>query len=81
MKPTDNGVWWYLEAGRIVVKGWQESTDPLYKSIPFFMGLRHGAAYGIFFDNAYRSSFDFGVEASGVLSFGADGGELLVVRK
>ncbi len=56
--------------------GWQESTDPLYKSIPFFMGLRRGAAYGIFFDNSYRSSFDFGKELSGVLSFGADGGEL-----
>ena len=56
--------------------GWGESTDPLYKSIPFFMGLRHGAAYGIFFDNAYRSSFDFGKETANVLSFGADGGEL-----
>ncbi len=55
---------------------WQESTDPLYKSIPLFMGLRRGAAYGIFLDNAYRTSFDFGKETSGVLSFGADGGEL-----
>jgi alpha-glucosidase len=56
--------------------GWGESTDPLYKSIPFFMGLNHGGAYGIFFDNTYRSSFDFGKETAGVLSFGADGGEL-----
>jgi alpha-glucosidase len=56
--------------------GWRESTDPLYKSIPFFMGLNHGAAYGIFFDDTYRSSFDFGKETAGVLSFGADGGEL-----
>ncbi|MFI5361894.1 MAG: TIM-barrel domain-containing protein [Elusimicrobiota bacterium] len=56
--------------------GWQESTDPLYKSIPFFIGLRRGSAYGIFFDNAYRSSFDFGSQTDGVLSFGADGGEL-----
>ena len=58
------------------VYGWGESTDPQYKSIPFFMGLRHGAAYGIFFDNTYRSSFDFGKESLNVLSFGADGGEL-----
>src|SRR5713101_8473573 len=29
--------------------GWQESTDPLYKSIPFFIGLRNGTAYGVFF--------------------------------
>ena len=56
--------------------GWGESTDPLYKAIPFFMGLRHGAAYGIFFDNTFRSSFDFGKETANVLSFGADGGEL-----
>jgi alpha-glucosidase len=56
--------------------GWQESTDPLYKSIPFYMGLRGGRAYGVFFDNAYRSSFDFGRETADVLSFGADGGDL-----
>ncbi len=31
--------------------GWQESTDPLYKTIPFFVGLRKGLAYGVFFDN------------------------------
>ncbi len=56
--------------------GWQESTDPLYKSIPFFLGVRGGKAYGVFFDNAYRSSFDFGKETDGILSFGADGGDL-----
>lgn len=56
--------------------GWQESTDPLYKSIPFFMGLRNGAAYGVFFDNTYRGSFDFGKESPDYFSFGADDGEL-----
>src|SRR5271168_4406273 len=56
--------------------GWQESTDPLYKDIPFFIGLRKGAAYGVFFDNTYRSSFDFGKESADYFSFGADGGEL-----
>src|SRR5207237_8223925 len=56
--------------------GWQESTDPLYKTIPFFMGLRKGIAYGVFFDNTYRSSFDFGKEARDYFSFGAEGGEL-----
>ena len=55
---------------------WQESTDPLYKSIPFFIGLRDGAAYGVFFDNTYRSSFDFGKESPDYFSFGAEGGEL-----
>jgi alpha-glucosidase len=56
--------------------GWQESTDPLYKTIPFFIGLRNGTAYGIFFDNTYRSVFDFGKESPDYFSFGAEGGEL-----
>ncbi|MDR7134007.1 alpha-glucosidase [Lysobacter niastensis] len=55
---------------------WQGHTDPLYKSIPFFIGLRQGTAYGVFFDNTHRSSFDFGKESEGYFSFGAEGGEL-----
>jgi len=55
---------------------WQESTDPLYKTIPFFMGLRKGVAYGIFFDNTWRSSFDFGKTSHDSYSFGAEGGEI-----
>ncbi len=56
--------------------GWGEGTDPLYKSIPFFLGMHAGAAYGVFLDNTYRTSFDFGKELRDVFSFGADGGEL-----
>jgi alpha-glucosidase len=56
--------------------GWQEASDPLYKTIPFFIGLRKGAAYGVFFDNTYRSVFDFGKESQDYFSFGAEGGEL-----
>jgi alpha-glucosidase len=56
--------------------GWQESSDPLYKTIPFFIGLQKGLAYGVFFDNTYRSVFDFGKESPGYFSFGAEGGEL-----
>src|SRR5262249_33044719 len=48
----------------------------IYKSIPFFMGTQKNGAYGIFFDNTYRSSFDFGVESPDFFSFGAEGGEL-----
>src|SRR4029077_4630070 len=51
-------------------------TDPLYKSIPFFLGVRNGAAYGIFLDNTDRSTFDFGKEFRDAYSFGADAGEL-----
>jgi alpha-glucosidase len=55
---------------------WQESTDPLYKSIPFFLAMRHGRAHGIFLDNTWRSWFDFGKAARDAYAFGADGGEL-----
>src|SRR5713226_8824975 len=58
------------------VFGWGESTDPMYKDIPFFLALRKGAAYGVFFDNTHRSSFDFGKESPDYFSFGAEGGEL-----
>ena len=56
--------------------GWQESTDPLYKDIPFFLAMRHGVSYGVFLDNTWRSSFDFGRMERDVYSFGAEGGEL-----
>ncbi|HMD99042.1 MAG TPA: TIM-barrel domain-containing protein [Terriglobia bacterium] len=56
--------------------GWDASTDPLYQSIPFYIGLRQGRAYGVFFDNTYRSSFDMGAESPDRASFGAEGGEM-----
>jgi alpha-glucosidase len=56
--------------------GWVDGTDPLYKSIPFFIGLRKGRAYGIYLDNTYRSSFEFAKESNDYYSFGAPGGEL-----
>jgi alpha-glucosidase len=52
----------------------QESTDPIYKSIPFFMTYRAGDATGIFLDNTTRTSFDFGKESSFSYSFGAVAG-------
>ncbi|HEY6770690.1 MAG TPA: TIM-barrel domain-containing protein [Candidatus Sulfotelmatobacter sp.] len=56
--------------------GPQESTDPLYKSIPFFLGIRGGRSYGLFLDNTWRTWFDFGKSARDVYSFGAEGGPL-----
>lgn len=51
-----------------------EESDPLYKSIPFFLSLREGRAYGLLFDNTCRSYFDFGATDETVLSFGSFGG-------
>ncbi len=56
--------------------GWDATTDPLYDTIPFFVALRDGRAYGVFFDNTWRSTFDMGLESPDRYSFGAEGGEL-----
>ena len=56
--------------------GWQESTDPIYKSIPFFLHLRQGRTLGVLFNNTYRSFFDFGREKRDEYSFGAEAGAL-----
>ena len=53
-----------------------KDTDPIYKAIPFFTGLNNDKAYGIFFDNTFRSYFDFANERRNVTSFWAQGGEM-----
>lgn len=53
-----------------------KDQDPLYKAVPFFLGLHSGKAYGIFFDNTFRSYFDFAHERRNTTSFWADGGEM-----
>src|ERR1051326_9191347 len=56
--------------------GYTEGKDPIYQTVPFYIGLQHGIAYGIFFDNSYRSYFDFGKSSQQRAWFGAEGGEL-----
>jgi alpha-glucosidase len=56
--------------------GWQESTDPIYKSIPFFIDFKDGKALGVLVDNTWRSFFDFGRENSNQISFGAPNGPI-----
>jgi alpha-glucosidase len=56
--------------------GFQESTDPIYKTIPYFMTFRAGRALGVFIDNTWRSSFDFGKQIPNTYSFGATNGPL-----
>lgn len=56
--------------------GWQESTDPIYKSIPYFIDLSHGRALGVFLDNTWRSNFDFGRAKPSEYTFGALNGAL-----
>jgi alpha-glucosidase len=51
-------------------------TDPLYQSIPFFIALDAGKAYGLFFHNTFRTSFDMGKSAPEKYEFKSAGGEL-----
>jgi alpha-glucosidase len=54
--------------------GWQESTDPIYKSIPFFIEFRAGHATGVLFDNTWRTNFDFGRQSPDRFTFSAPDG-------
>jgi alpha-glucosidase len=55
--------------------GFGEGSDPLYKSIPFVLGVgSSGASVGLFFDSTWRSYFDFGRTERDTLRFGADAG-------
>ncbi len=52
-----------------------QATDPLYKTIPFFMTVSdRGQAYGMFLDNTWRTTFDFGKSERSVLSISGEGG-------
>ena len=53
-----------------------KEQDPLYKAIPFYIGLNKGIAYGIYFDNSFRTGFDFSQERRNITSFWAEGGEM-----
>ena len=53
-----------------------KDTKYLYTSIPFFMGLKNEKAYGIFFDNTYRSYFEMASESDDYYYFYANGGTL-----
>lgn len=56
--------------------GFKKGEDPIYKAIPFYLGLHHGRSYGIFLDNTFKSQFDFGTVDNAELVFKADGGEM-----
>jgi alpha-glucosidase len=57
--------------------GFGSATDPIYKSIPFFIGVGgDGGSYGILLDNTWRAWFDFGHREAGVTAFGAPDGPI-----
>jgi len=56
--------------------GYGTGSDPLYVSIPFYIGVHHGLVYGIFFDNSHKTFFNFGASNNRFSSFSADAGEM-----
>jgi alpha-glucosidase len=52
-------------------------ADPLYSTLPFFIGTHDKVCYGIFFDNSCKSFFNFGGGANEEqFQFGATDGEM-----
>ena len=51
-------------------------TDPIYKAIPFYTAIQNKKSYGVFFDNTFKTYFDFCSERRNITSFWAEGGEM-----
>ncbi len=54
----------------------QEATDPIYKSIPFFLTFRAGQSGGVLLDNTWRTDFNFGRTSPNTYTLGAEDGPL-----
>lgn len=50
--------------------------DPLYMSIPFYIGVHSEKAYGIFFDNSHKTVFNFGASNNRFIYYSADDGDM-----
>lgn len=50
--------------------------DPLYMSIPFYIGVHEKGAYGIYFDNTHKTVFNFGASNNRFIYFSAEDGDL-----
>ena len=51
-------------------------TDSMYQAIPFFIALRPGVGYGIFFNTTFWSRFDLGAKQPGIWQMETRGNEL-----
>ena len=57
--------------------GFAPWTDPIYKSIPFYIGSdSDGRSYGLFLDNSWRSAFDFGHKDASTIEITAPDGPI-----
>ncbi|MBU0553534.1 hypothetical protein KKB55_13240 [Myxococcota bacterium] len=56
--------------------GFRPDQDPLYLSIPWFIGLREGRAYGLFIHNTHQIELDMGAADPSRYTIHAAGGRL-----
>ena len=50
--------------------------DPLYLTAPFYIGINDHLAYGIFFDNSHKTTFNFGCSNNRFSYFQAEDGDM-----
>lgn len=55
---------------------YQDGSEPLYEAYPFYIGMQSGKAFGVFYDNTYKTMFDFGAQLKQDIAFHAAGGQL-----
>lgn len=56
--------------------GYGPDADPLYASIPFYLGIHAGGAYGIFLNNSFKSTFNFGASSDRFAWFAVEDGQM-----
>lgn len=71
----------YIENYNTDDPSYNDETILLYKTIPFYIGLKQNVPgdysyYGIYFDNSFRSYFDMGKSNKEMIFFGAEGGQI-----
>ncbi|MEO8393552.1 MAG: TIM-barrel domain-containing protein [Chloroflexota bacterium] len=55
---------------------YKRDTDPLYYTVPLYLGVKDELAYGIYWDNPSRGTVELGITQQNELAFEAENGEL-----
>ncbi len=58
------------------VPGYEGRQDPLYCTIPFYIGIHDSVVYGIFLDNSSKTQFNFGASQERFSSFAVEDGDM-----
>jgi len=55
---------------------YKRDTDPLYYTVPLYLGVKDDLAYGVYWDNPSRGTVELGSTPQNELTFEAENGEL-----